>query len=75
LIERQCPRERRFERLPVQVLHDEEIRPVLLPDVEERADVRMRERRDSSRFAFEPLTRCGIVGQVGWQDLESDRAV
>ena len=29
------------ECLPVQVLHDEEIRPVLLPDVVERADVRV----------------------------------
>jgi hypothetical protein len=44
------------EGLALQVLHDEEIRAVLLPDVVERADVRVRERRDGSGFALEPLS-------------------
>jgi hypothetical protein len=42
LIERQLSAfEKGPERLPVQVLHDEEIRPVLLTDVVDGADMRV----------------------------------
>jgi len=41
------------ERLSFQVLHDEEVDPVLTTDVVERADVRMVPRGDRTRFTVE----------------------
>ena len=35
-----------------------------LADVEERADVRVIERRDGARFTLEPLAQIGPLGQM-----------
>jgi hypothetical protein len=63
------------EYLPVQVLHDQVIRPVLLTDVVERADARVRQRRHGTSLAFESLTGGWVRRQVGWQYLDGDGAV
>jgi hypothetical protein len=62
-------RERAFQepvrqRFSFQVLHDEVLDAVLIPDVVERADVRMRERRDRLRFPLEPLPHLLARGEV-----------
>ena len=44
----------RGQRLPFEVLHDEEVDLVLAPDVVQRADVRVRERGNRPGFAGEP---------------------
>ena len=76
LVERElAPRETGGEGLPVQILHDEEIDAVLLPDVEQRADVRVRQRRDGAGLALETLAGGRVAGQVRRQDLEGDGAV
>ena len=46
----------------------------LLADVVERADVRMRERRDGARFALEALRRSRIGRERRRQDLDRDGA-
>ena len=57
------------ECLALQVLHDQEVDAVLTPDIEDRADVGMRERRDRLGLALEPLLQIGIgrdvLGQIG----------
>ena len=45
----------RRQRFPLDELHDEEIRAVLLDHVEERADVRMIQARDRARLTREPV--------------------
>ena len=57
-------RHRAAQRDAVQVLHDQEVDAVLTPDVMERADVRMIQRRDRARFALEALACSRIVGHV-----------
>jgi hypothetical protein len=63
------------ECLPVQLLHDEEIGAVLLPDVEERADVRMREGRNGAGVALEPLPGGRVPGQVRCEHLDRNGPV
>ena len=76
LVERHGPRlEPRCERLALEILHDEELEPVLLADVEEWADVRMAERRDRSGFAFEPLAELGVGREVSGKYLDRDDAI
>ena len=65
----------RRKRLPVQEFHDEEIRPVLMADVVERADVRVRQRRDGAGLALKPLAGGRVVGQVRREHLDRDGAV
>ena len=60
---------------PSQVLHHQEVGLALAPDVVQRADVRMVQRGDGLRLALEPLLHLGIVGEVGREDLDRDRAV
>ncbi len=50
--------------LSFQKLHDEVIHPVLMPDVIERADVRMRQGGDRLRLPFEALTKFGVLGEM-----------
>ena len=51
-VDRQLPsREPSPQRFPLQILHDEEVSLILVTDVEQWADVRMRERRHSAGFA------------------------
>jgi hypothetical protein len=76
LFERYCPLfEPRCERLALEILHDEELEPVLLTDIEQWADVRMAERRNHSGFAFEPLAKLGVASEVSGKYLDSDDAI
>ena len=60
LLQRQSSaRQAARQRLALQVLHHQEIGAVVLPDVEQPADVRMTERGDEPRFAGEALLRVG----------------
>ena len=52
------------QRLPVEILHDQEVDAVLAADVEDRADVGMRQRGDRLGLALEPLLQIGIGGDV-----------
>ena len=54
------------QRLAFQKLHDGVGRPLVRPEVEDREDVRMRERRDRLRLALEPRQRVGIRGRRDW---------
>src|SRR5262245_2610877 len=47
--------QRAFQRLPVQILEHEVARAIVFTDVVDRADVRMAQRRDRTRLAFEAL--------------------
>ena len=80
--DRQCvgERERAFleamgERLAVNQFQDEERGALVLADVVERADVRMRELRDRARFTVEALTELRIGGERVVEDLDSDGAI
>src|SRR5260370_30926117 len=63
------------EALALQELHDQVFRIPLVADVMERADVRMVERRDGLRLAFEAHAGIAAPGQARGQDLDRDRAV
>ncbi len=59
--------------LALQILHHQEIGAVVLPDVEEPADVRMTETGDEPRFAGQALL-CVCVARMGVrQHLDGDR--
>ncbi len=76
LLDRQSPAGRQAvgQRLSFQVLHDEVLRPVLVPDVVQRADVRVRELRDRLRFTLEALAHLGRSA-VRRENLDRDRAI
>ena len=57
------------ERLPLEQLHHEEVRVALVADVEERADVRVVERRDRLRLALEALAALLVLGEAGGRIL------
>ena len=63
------------ERLAFEILQDEEVDAVLLADVEQRADVRVAERRDRARLALEALAQLRIAGERRGQDLDRDHAI
>jgi len=63
------------ERFALEMLHDEVVHPVLVPHVEERADVRVVEARDDARLALEALARLGAHRQVPLEDLDGDGPV
>ena len=69
LISGSLPRANAREGLPVQILHDEEIDAVLLPDVMERADVRVGQRGYGAGLALETLPGGRVVGQVRGRTL------
>ena len=58
------------QRLALEILHDQEVNPVLAADVMERADVRMIQRGDGARLTLEALASLGIVGDLRRQDLD-----
>ncbi len=68
-------REPILERLAVDELHDQEVDAALAPDVVQRADVRMVERRHRARFALEPLAPLHIVRQRSRQYLDGDGSI
>ncbi len=54
-------RETPLQRFSLNVFHDEEVAAVLVPDVVDRADMRMVERGDGTRFALEAKPVLWIV--------------
>ena len=75
------------QRVAFQVLHHQEGDPVpltpalsprrgrLIPDIVERANVRVVQAGDGLRLALEPLQEVGVTGDMLGQDLDGDRAV
>ena len=63
------------QRLPVEILHDQEVDPVLVADVMEGADVRVVQRRDGFGFSLESLLEIRISRNVLGQHLDGDGAV
>ena len=64
-----------FERFAIKVLHHEERRSLVAPDVEQRADIRVAQRRNDAGFAVEALAELGIVSERRRQDLDRDRSI
>ena len=62
------------ERFTFEVLHDQEISSVLMPDVIERADVRVVQAGDSLRFEFQPRAQRRIRRDLRGQDFDRDRS-
>ncbi len=58
------------QRLAFQKLHDGVGRPLVRPEVVDRKDVRMRQRRDRQGLPLEPRQRVGIRGQRLRQHLD-----
>ena len=63
------------QRLPLEVLHHQVLDAVLIADVVERADVRMRQLRDRLCLPLKALPDLGGRGQVRGQDLDRDRSI
>ena len=59
-----------LQRLALQVLHHQVVDAVVLPDVEDRTDVRVAQGGQRLRFALEPLLQRGIARGAGPQDLD-----
>src|ERR1700675_737828 len=64
-----------FQRCPVKVLHYDERLAVLLANVVNGADIRMVERRRSSRFTAESLQRLPVLRHILRQELQCNEAV
>ena len=60
---------------PVDVLHDDEVRAVLLAPVEHRDDVRVVQVGGGLRLAAEAGDEGGVVGELGEQHLDRHRPV
>src|SRR6202035_5360731 len=58
------------QRTSLDVLHDDEVGPVVLPPVEDRDDVGVGEVGGRLGFAAEPLHEGAVDGQLGEEDLE-----
>ena len=65
----------RGERFAFEKFHDEKVGAVLVADVVEVANVRMREGRDRAGFAIEAGLGVGIGGQVHRENFYGDAAV
>ena len=65
----------RVERLTLEVLHHQEVGPVLMADVVHRADVRMAQGGDGSRFAIKPVPELLVGGQLCRENLDRHRAI
>ena len=76
LVERErALREPLLERFALQVLHDQEVEPVLVAHIEHGADMRMTKRGERLGFPFEPLSQVRIRGDILGKNLNRDRAV
>ena len=67
--------ELRAQRLAFQKLHNGVGDAVLVAEVVNGKDVRMRQRRDGLRFALEPCERIGIRGDGLGEDLDRDVSI
>lgn len=56
-------------------LHHQKVRAVLVPDVVQRADVRMGERGHGARLAIEPFPQIRIAMEMGRQHLHGHQAI
>ena len=63
------------QRLSLQVLHHEEVGALVVPDVVQRADVRVRKERDGTRLALEPLSHRRAGGFTAEDHFDRDNAV
>ena len=75
LARERAARETRRQGLPFEVFHDEILGPVLVADVVEDADVRMRQARDRPRLALEAFAEAGARGEMRREDFDGDGAV
>jgi len=64
-----------FERFAFQVFHDQEIHAVLMTNVMQCADVRMRKFGNCFGFALQPLLQRSIGGEACRQDLNRHFAI
>jgi hypothetical protein len=70
LLERQrLARQTVGQRLALEILHDEKANAFGIPNVVQRADVRMIERRDAFGLALEALARIGVLGDLRRENL------
>jgi hypothetical protein len=58
------------QRFSIEQFHDDEPLAMILADVEQRADVRVIQRRSDARLALKALERVAISGQLRRQQLE-----
>jgi hypothetical protein len=63
-----------LERLPLEMLHHNEISAILLPDFVNRADVRMIQRRRCACLPLKSLQRIGVARQFFRQELQGNVA-
>ena len=63
-----------LQRAPLDVLHDDEVRPLYLSAVVDRDDVRVREARGMRRLATEPLDELRVVRVPLVEHLDRDLA-
>ncbi len=61
--------------LPVEVLHDQEVDPVLAADVMEGANVGVVQAGDGLRLALEPLLQIRVRGDMLGEDLDGDGSI
>ena len=69
-----APADHLLQGLARQQLHDDEVQPLVLPDVVDRADVRMIQSRGGAGFAAESVQRCGIAPGALGQDFQGHLA-
>src|SRR5678815_2919902 len=62
----------RGERLPFQVLHDEEVDPILVADVMESANVGMVQGRNGAGSPLEPFAQIRISGDLRREGPDRD---
>ena len=63
------------ERFALEILHDEKRRAVVLSYVVERADMRVGQLRDGSRFPVQPALELRVRSERSAQDLDGDGPV
>ena len=63
------------QRFAVQKFHHQVVDPVLMSYVVQRADMGMVQRRNGARFPVEALLGLRVIGKVGGQNLDGDRAI
>ena len=67
--------ESRGQRLTLEELHDEEVHVVVLSDVIQRADVRMRQRGNGTRLTREPSAHLFVERDGTREHLDGDATV
>jgi hypothetical protein len=60
---------------PFEVLQHQEVGAILMPDIVERANVRVIQCRDRAGFALEALAPIRVAGDVGGEHFNGDRPI